>query len=949
MDRIITYNLTEDFIQNLAGFVEDNFLRQGRDISRLAFVFGGRRPALFLKKELSRRLKNGFFPPAFFSIDEFMQYSLSKKTPYSEISDLDGCYIIYNLAKNIAPDILKEKEAFSEFLPWAREIIGFIDHLDLEGIEAKPLEDIQLNAHLGYDVPKNINALLESVIALRDAYHKALKEKNIYSKGLGYMVFSEEIREIDLTEFDYIFFCGFFYLHKTELDIIKKLYDSQKAILFFQGSDEDWTVFKDISAVFSHPLRPKKAQRPLFNLSIQAGFDVHSQACLAREALKKTKDYDKTVVVLPEPDNLVPLLSEIYSSVSDFNVSMGYPLNRSSVYSLFEAVFRAQETRHQDEYYTKDYLKALSHPLVKSLRFFTNPSLVRVLIHKIEEALLGLKKTPLGGKLFVRLSDIQNSSQLYEIALADMQKMDASVSWDAVKDAVCQLHALLFTSWETVSDFYGFALSLQRFLDVLIKKSPISKYPLNLKMAEKIFSIKEELLGSAFNREAFPKDDIFRIFRNRLDNVKIRFEGTPLKGLQILGLLETRSLNFQNVIIMDVNESVLPNLKIYQPLIPREVMIGLGLNRLEKEEEIQRYQFKRLIASAKNVHLIYKDTDKTEKSRFVEELLWDRQKKEKSLDVLALPKASFKIKVMPKKLEIEKTGDAIEFLRKLEYSASSINTYLYCPLGFYYRYVLGLEEKEDLLEEPQAADIGTFVHELLEETFSGFINKRPNIDAKFRRYFKAALDKKFSDEFQKKMKSDAFLIKEILDFRMERFLDNEAQRDVDEIIALERNFKADIKFRGENFKFQAFIDRIDRLSDKSLLILDYKTGDTGNLPLTNLKKIEAAGFAREALKHTIKSFQLPLYFYFVANDKRYKDSQANAALYSLKDSSDNQGLVKLFKEEVASADKKNLMDVYLKALEFIVCDDIVNPKIPFKADQASPRNCQNCPFFYMCR
>lgn len=948
MDRIITYNLTEDFIQNLAGFIDENFLKQGKDISRIALVFGGKRPALFLKKELSRKLKKGFFSPAFFSIDEFVQYSLSKKGPYLEVSDLDSCYILYTQAKKIAPDILKGREAFAKFLPWAREILGFIDHLDLEDIEAKPLESIQLKAALGYDVPENINALLESIISLRSAYHQTLKAKNIYSKGLSYLAVSKEIQEIDLAEFDYIFFCGFFYLHKTELAIIKKLYDSQKAVLFFQGSDEDWTVFKDISRAFSQPLKPKKAQKPSYNLSVQAGFDVHSEVCLAREALKGTKDHDKTVIVLPNPDNVVPLLSEISSCVSDFNVSMGYPLNRSSIYSLFEAISKAQETKKAKEYYTKDYLKALSHPLVKNLKLFANPSLTRVLIHKIEEVLLGIEKTPLGGTLFVKLQDIQNSSQLYEAGLAVMKNVDETVSWDEVKDAVLQLHRLLFASWETVANFYDFAICLEEFLDTLIKKSSLNNYPLNLKMAEKIFSIKEEFNGSSFNKEPFEKEDIFKVFKNRLDNVKVSFSGSPLKGLQVLGLLETRSLNFQNVIIMDVNETVLPSLKIYEPLIPREVMIGLGLNRLEKEEEIQRYQFSRLIASAKNVCLIYKDTDETQKSRFIEELIWARQKEQKSLDVLAIPKASFQIKVLPKKLEIEKTKDVVKFLRKLEYSASSINTYMQCPLSFYYKYVLHLEEKEDLLDEPQAADIGTFIHELLEETFSRFIGKRPYIDAKFRDYFNAVLDKKFSDEFQKKMKSDAFLIKQILDFRLERFLDNEEQRDVAEILALEKNFKANIKLAGEDFKFQAFIDRIDRLSDGSLLVLDYKTGDTGNLPSSNPEKIEAAGFAREALKNTIKSFQLPLYLYFAENDKKYKGAQTNAALYSIKDLSDNQGLVKLFKEEKDIAGKEKVKAVYLKALETIVCD-ILNPKAPFKADEANPRNCANCPFFYMCR
>ena len=109
---------------------------------------------------------------------------------------------------------------------------------------------------------------------------------------------------------------------------------------------------------------------------------------------------------------------------------------------------------------------------------------------------------------------------------------------------------------------------------------------------------------------------MFRIFMNKLDHKPIAFSASPLKGLQILGLLETRSLNFENVLILDVNENSLPKLKIYEPLVPREVMISLGLNRLEKEEEIQRYQFKRLLSGARKVYLIYEESSKKEKAGF---------------------------------------------------------------------------------------------------------------------------------------------------------------------------------------------------------------------------------------------------------------------------------------------------------------------------------------------
>ena len=912
MERIITYSLTENFIRNLGDFIEKNYLSQGKDISRLALVFGGRRPSLFLKKELFGKIKKSFFPPRFFSIDEFIEYILLKKEPFLRISDLDASFIIYNLARDIAPELLKGRKTFSRFLPWAREILAFIEQLDLEDIEAGALKNLQFKAAIGYDVPENINTLLKSIISLREAYHSSLKAKHTYSRGLRYLLASKYIEDCAFAEFDQIFFCDFFYRHKTEADIIKTLYDAKKAVLFFQ---ED------------------KKENPSYNLSLRTGFDVHSEAGLVRELLKDIKNLDKTVIVLPEPDNVVPLLSEISSQVDDFNVSIGYPLKRSALYSIFDGLFKAQETRKGDEYYARDYLKALSHPLIKNLKILSDPSITRVLVHKIEEILLGIEKTPLGGSLFFKLTDIQTSRELYELALETMKRMDIEVSWDELKKVLKEMHQLLFYSWEKIDNFYDFSLSLEGFLEVLVKKSFLGKYPLNLKMAEKIFSLKDELNQAPFNKEPFPPGDIFKIFKSKLDSEKISFSGSPLKGLQILGLFETRSLNFENVIFMDVNESILPNLKIYEPLIPREVMISLGLNRLEKEEEIQRYQFRRLISSAKNVYLVYQERDDKEKSRFIEELIWEKQKKLNSLEAFSIPRASFRVRVLPRRLAIKKSPDILKFLKEREYSPSSINTYLSCPLRFYYQYVLGIEEKEDLLGEPEGVDIGTFIHELLEETFAKFIGRKPLITAKFRDYFFAALDKKFEDEFQKKMKGDAFLIKEILRYRLERFLDNEKERDVREIIALEKTFEDRIKLADGYFKFKAIVDRLDRLSDDSLLIIDYKTGSI-DMP-ADITRIEEAGFSREALKNTVKSFQLPLYLYFV--DKTYKEVNINACLYSLKD------LQKKF-----SLNKKEIMAVYLKALEFIMLD-ILNPETPFRADEEDNRQCPYCPFFYLCR
>ena len=945
MENLITYDLADDFIQRLASFIDENYIKKGEDISRLAIVFGGRRPALFLQKELSNKYKRAFLAPRFFSIDDFVEYTLEKKMPLTPISDIDACFIIYQLARKHAPAVLKGREAFSQFLPWAKEILGFIEQLDLEEIKVKSLKDIQLNAAIGYDVPESINVLLTHIVALRDIFHEVLMEKQAYSRGLMYQLAASLIPQADFEEFDRIFFCNFFYLSKTEKEIIKSLYEKKKGILFFQGDAKDWTVLEKISKSLNGRIQPPETHASDFDLSVDSGFDLHSQIGLVREKLKTIDDLDKTVIVLPDPDSLIPLLSEITPLVKDFNVSMGYPAKRSSLVSLLDDLSRAQETKKGDAYYAKDYLRLLSHPLIKNLTILKQPSVTRILVHKIEEVLTGAQETPLSGSLFVKLSDILEEDELYEAALDTARRMDVEATASDLKTIVKQLHRSLFESWEDFDNFYGFSQCLEEFLDLLLNRSFLSKYPLNLKIVEKILGLAEEFKNSSYNKEAFLKEDIFKIFKKRLDNEMVSFSGSPLKGLQILGLQETRSLSFENVVILDVNESVLPKLKVYEPLIPRDVMMSLGFNRLEKEEEIQRYHFMRLISSAKRVFLFYEASEKKEKSRFIEELIWDRQKATGALDVLSIPKASFKMKVSSGEIEVKKNPLVVNFLKDYRYSASSLNIYLHCPLRFYYQHVLGLNEKEDLLEEPEATDTGTFIHDLLEETFKKFVGRRPNIGEDFKKYFFDRLNKKFEDEFERKIKSDAFLIKEVLDFRLGRFLDNERHRPVKQLLCVEKVYEDKIRVKEGYFRFKSKIDRIDKLNDDSLLIIDYKTGSTDVMP-SRPERLETAGFSRESIKNIVKSFQLPLYFYFVRQAE--KNVSLNAALYNLRNTGKNSGLTKLFKDEEKDAQKERVSGIFMKALECVL-GEILDPGLPFKADQEDAYYCSHCPFFYLCR
>ena len=936
MDKIITYNFGEDFIAKLATFLSENFLKSGNDLSRIGCVFGGRRPALFLQRELSKRIKKAYLPPHSFSMDEFVDYLILPQFQH-KINDLDACFLIYSLAKKHLPKLSKQRESFSTFLPWAREIISFIEQLDLEDIKNQSLLSIERSASIGYEIPESINYLLTEIISLRDAYHKALTKRDLTSRGLRYLQAAKSVQRRKCEEFETIIFCNFFYLHATEQEIVKSIHEKGKGVCIFQGSQDKWSVLATNAKKLNVSIKPQKEDaKPDF--SLYQGFDMHSQVGIVREILGKIKNNDNTLIVLPQSQTLIPLLTEIASLLGDFNISLGYPLERSSLYVLFDLILKSQEQRAANTYYTKDYLNLLRHPLVKNLEISKDSVITRVMVHKIEELLQGQEETSIGGSLFLSLEEIEAEEKIYLRTQEVLGNMDILVNFDECRKLLVKLHEIFFKNWEDISDFDRFSTTFLKLLNILVEKSNIDNFPFNLKVVEKLYKVGQELGGLSFSREKFNPNEIWDIFQQKLQAEVISFTGSPLRGTQILGLLETRSLSFENVIIMDLNEAVLPKLKIYEPLIPREVMLNLGLNRLEKEEEIQRYQFMRLVSGAKKVHLIYEENQEREKSRFIEELLWAKQKELGKLEVASVPKARFAVEVASLVPTVRKTEAMVRFLKKATYSASRLNTYLNCPLRFYYQYILGLREREDLLRDPQASHIGTFIHELLADTFKVFIGRKPVIDRDFRKSFSKKMVEKF-ESLARRMHSDSFLLKQIIDNRMNKFLDSEIQRNVAKIISLESECRGIWEMDNKAICFRYTADRIDELEDKSIVVIDYKTGGA-NIAPKRLPALLTMEMNRQSLKETIKSFQLPLYYHFTS--KNFPNDQVNAEIYNVR-TCERKSFIS--KEDISKREK--VEELSLQGLEAIFRElfDINTPFVPDRDE----RKCQFCPFTSLCR
>jgi ATP-dependent helicase/nuclease subunit B len=939
MEPIITYNFNDNFVERLADHIFSNFYKNNPDLSRICCVFGGRRPALFLRRALAGRIKGVFLPPAIFSMDDFVWYCFKKIKNDLLLNNLDSSFLIYQLAKKYLPNVLKNSGSFADFLPWAQEIVSFIEQIDLENVSDISLGAVQASAAIGYEISENINALLSGIAGLRNAYHGRLAKDGKTSRGRMYADVGADIQNIDLCEFDKVLFCNFFYLHAAESRIIKGLLSSKKAVCFFQGSQSNWSVLAKTANSLGVTIECDDHPEGARNLALYEGFDVHSQAAFVRSILEREGvNKDNTLIVLPQAETLLPVLGAVSEVVEECNVSMGYPLSRNPLYVLFELLAQVNESAKGDDLYSADYLNLMRHPLIKNIRAGDLTHVTRVIIHKIEEFFSGSLESSLGGRIFASLKDIESQNDIYELSAAALSSMGIAVDARYCREHLKDIHRILLARWPCVNNFSGFSRRIKDIIALLSGQSAFLNFPFNVNVVEKILSLVDEFKECSFNEEPFDTAQMWEVFKRRLKSDVVPFKGSPLRGTQILGLFETRSLNFENVIVMDMNESVLPKLRISEPLIPREVMLNLGINRLEKEEEIQRYQFRRLIESARTVHLVYAVNDINEKSRFIEELLWERQKGQKKIDVINVVRGRFKAEARLKKFSVHKTPEILRYLKSQTYSASRINTYLFCPLQFYFQYVLGLRERDDLLESPQAKHIGTFIHELLEETFSSFLGKKPLLDPAFCSYFFQRMEEEFSKKVATRMRSDSILLKGIVEARLKKFLEYEQQRPVKRLICLEERKKGQMRINGEPVAFAYTVDRVDELQDESLVVIDYKTGGS-NIAPKNLRSLEKMEFNRVSIKETIRSFQMPLYHYFMK--KEYPGKNVNAVLYNIRDADE--------KNFIAAADiehQGSVSRICFEALEFIF-REIFDGSICFEPDKDEQR-CRYCSFRALC-
>ncbi|MEA3307793.1 MAG: PD-(D/E)XK nuclease family protein [Elusimicrobiota bacterium] len=923
--------------KSIVSSVADTLL-SAENLENNIVIFPGKRPAHFLRKQLADK-KGAHASPNIFSIDVFVDFILERAgLDKSCLSNLDLAAILYEELKEETLEVFGLKDIeLDSFLPWVFKLISDFEEIK---IELKSERDLSAYDDILPDEFKGDAQLkkLRNFSKLYSKFYKAIAERGLYSRAMKYVEASENIEKADISSFENIIFSGFFAFTAAEKKIIKELskFDNFKLI------SNDGPGLKDQLSFLGGEIKTKASKEENnCSLKFYKSSDIHGEVFKLGEIIKEEKqkeqELSKSVIVLPNSNALFPVTQNALRGISNYNISMGYPASATPIYALIDSLAELLDKKINDSYFAPNYLEFVFHPYVKNIYLGSSAETSRIIFQTIEEVLSS------GMNKYIELSDIENDSDIIGKAFEKLKDHGAvKIQKEDIKNHISLVHNKLIKPFEKIKDIADFSQKLLDLISFISKESTAHLHAYWAPFVEVAIDNILELKNSSLEVKSFNTiSSYFKFFSNFMSSATYPFPGTPLKGLQILGFLETRNLKFDNVYFLDANSDILPASKKEDTVLSHFIRKNLGLSTYKTREKISAYYFHSLIGSAKTAHIFYKDNADKERSPFVEKLIWDLLKKgetSKENDIY------FKINFSadnPK--PIQKSSSIIDRLKKREFSPSAMDTYLGCGLMFYYKYVLGLSEKDEIADEIDQRDIGSMAHDILEAFFKTKLNTALNITDKDIKAIKTEAEKIFKRYMHNYSTGYEYIIKTQIERRLLDILDyHKAKLTGIKIIDCERDLKTEISAKLGNIKLKGRADRIDERSGK-IRVVDYKTGSTAKVP--NWKTFDIN--AREDWHKTLKSFQLPVYVLaYLKNHEGLTANDLDASLMLLgSEEIKEENLFKSINRKIPE-NKVEIFSNYKKAITMII-DEILDIDKPFSEAQ-DEKTCSNCPFKIIC-
>ncbi|NIA08885.1 MAG: hypothetical protein GWP10_03740 [Nitrospiraceae bacterium] len=934
-----------------------------RDFSQKAVVFPGQRPAFYLRRKIGRLLGGPYHPPQIFDIDSFMGYvadMVPGRSSRRMASQVELLHLIYVTTKGMREDepslpMPAMTSSFEVFFFWGLRLLDLFDKFGTELVSPDQIRQAVPSALADAGITEETRGLWPILPGLYSRWLEVLDRESLWSRGERYRTAAGYIDGMEWS-FSQIYLAGFAALTRAEERVFSGLTRLGIARVVVQdgplpcGTDTAKKgPIERLKSVCHGTWRQEESAEPFTtmpSLHLHQCLDLHSQIQMAREVLSQADSQEEVrpdlqAIVLPRPEPLVPILTWLLEDVAvPYNISMGYPLERTPPAQLLDSVFEAQEGRVGDRYYLPQYLDVLRHPYIKNLQLLHRPpgpdqptdTSIRPLVYLLEDWLAKEKRN------FARLEEAEFSL-----------KEDSYAS-----HALVQIHQMCFKAFEGLSHVGEIAKALKGLLEWTAEHGTAGHYPLSTEFMAALIGLLEGLEIGPVSLETASISGLRLLFGHLVRQTRIPFRGIPLEGYQVLGFLETRCLRFQRVMIFDCNEGMLPPEIRPEPILPPGLWRCIGLPDKRQAVEITRYYFHRLLAGAREIHLFYSEDKGQVRSRFVEELIWDAEKRAGHRKVIPIsgPIAVPRPEVF-QSYPIKKGPQVLEFLSSFTFSATSLDVYLSCPFRFYAKYILNLDIPETIGEdEVDPIRVGTLVHDILREFYLPYINREIRLSADSKEVLIDKSDTALEELFgpREGWSGTVRLFREVLLYRLSNFLRLEREYAQGRMLmGLEVPCKWGLCLEnGQKFYIKGRLDRVEIDTKGIVWVIDYKTGSKIKIP----KNITTA-LDRKAIRQGIVSFQLPLYLLLC--DRHYglgsRWSKMNAALYGLRYLTESSDLDVL--QHVLFLDKDRPAEIikgyYIPALKAIV-HEILDPLVPIIPDPSDPSYCGSCPYFRrLCR
>lgn len=801
------------------------------NLSQVTLIIPNKRAAVYIQKYLANLIKKPFFAPKIITINEWIDAHTEERI----VSQTELLFLLYAVHGKVEQH---EAESFNDFIKWGKIMLSDFDEIDRYMVlpklifrDLRNLKEIEnwsfLAAELSEGQEKYLT-LWDKLPRYYELLKSELESKQITYQGAAYKRFYEKLAQNDQSILgeSYFYFIGFNALSASEEEIMRHLMKEKRATVYFDVDESYFENPEHEAAHFYRQILSKWATKKEVGVAFNAEpkeFKIIETAqqiaqakiagSIVEELVDLGCDLNQTAIVLADESLLIPLSRSLPAKIEKANITMGYPLRFSHLKGLIDIVFELQfnfQKFNSDRIYHKSLMNYLDHPYlveligeVNKINDFELDMIQKNKIFIVHDELI---------ELFDSLGSINHLFQVWK---------------DPIRDGFKAFNQLITTLYHCFKDseqdrqidleiIYHFSKGFKKFEDITIQYP----YALNLKSFKQLF---------------------YQFWQSE----SLSFLGNPTEGLQVMGILETRTLDFENLIVLGMNEGNLPKTNIVNSFIPRDLKLHHQLPVEEDRQAIFAHHFYRLLHRAKKVYLTYNSTTEgigsSEKSRFLTQL-------ENEIDLQkGHSYEQFTFTTDDKAAGISTVtypiSDAIR--AKLDdrmlngLSPSALNKLIMCPLDFYYRYILGMRENISVEENIESSTFGTKIHDVLELIFrSNFLNTNSKLDAlvlekerkNCEKYLREAYLKDFSAEDLKYGQNK-------LSFEVSLgFLDRFLKKQIEElkrndtpiyIIALEKEISATYEWmiNGElkTVKIQGNADRIEQFGSH-YRIIDYKSG-----------------------------------------------------------------------------------------------------------------------------